>query len=298
MAKKTPKIVLGFNLYLEHILKYGSAHEKGRMATAPRVQLGSGAWNIAKTLEGLHVPATSLQVLAFAGPSSDPDTQALKHLVAREKIATTLYPVKKTSASSYYLIPEKGTQFAFGFDGGKISVSAALTKDIAQASAADIKIVAEIGDIPEELTLAKALLKRTSSTQHSILIPSRALLESGAIKKLLPDVTMLAMNEEEATLLLGAPPTEARLKTLSTQYVLVTLGPRGGLLKVGKDVFHAKCKPLAKPLFEGGAGDATTASLIHSLLLQGIKPQKALADAMAVGRATLLIPTPYWTKKK
>jgi sugar/nucleoside kinase (ribokinase family) len=166
-----------------------------------------------------------------------------------------------------------------------------------QGENADIKIVCEIRPDVAQIRLATDLLRRTSTGQISVLIPSRDLIKSTGLKKILPHITMLALNEEEARALLKAMPNEKNILTIPVQTVFITRGKQGAFLKVGNNVYTAPVQPIAHPRYVNGAGDAATAALLYALYIKRWTPQKALVLSMKIGRATLSLPTPYWTKK-
>ena len=110
------KIALGFNIYLEHQLHYEKMEEKGRVKIPPRVQLGGGAWNMAKSFENL-ASGTSPVVVAMSSMKESPESAAVEFLLERELSISKLLPLKERMPSSFYLMPRNGKTWA-GVDQG------------------------------------------------------------------------------------------------------------------------------------------------------------------------------------
>lgn len=296
MNNQLPTIALGFNIFLEHILRYDIEHEKGRLKIPPRIQLGSGSWNIAKTLQSLGVNGDKINVLGIVGLGKDPDSKAIASLLSAEDIRYQTLPIRSSSSSSYYLIPAKSKSFAFGYLGGPIKKSANNLKIVQRtAKNTQIRVVCEITDEEQDLLLAKTLLKKDAPKQLSVFIPSMALIVSKKLSAILPFCDLLALNDDEAITLLGKS-YMSNLRKIHVPYIFVTHGKAGAVLKLPSgEIMSASVKPVLNPLYVGGAGDAATAGLIYGLFAKKMSAQNALRLAMKLGRETLLLPTSYWT---
>ncbi|MBI2625670.1 hypothetical protein HY573_02260 [Candidatus Parcubacteria bacterium] len=289
-------IALGFNIFLEHLLPYERIEEKGRMASPPTVQLGGGAWNIAKTLEALGVPRRDMSVISLSSRTGSADRAAIDFLLQRERIPHLLLPAKDRAFSSYYLLPARGRVWAFGDAGGAVrGLSATFRGKLKrEGRRADLRVVAEIGDDSRELLLARLFLGSRRGRHRSVLIPSAELLRSGNIRSLYPLLDVLAFNEEEGAALFKRPVRPGDLLRIPVETVLLTRGPQEAWCKVGGHLYAARPRPIRKPPYPGGAGDAALAAFLWMRFWEKADPERALNFAMTIGRRTLLVPTPYF----
>lgn len=294
MKKRRPKIVAGFNAVLEHLLPYEKEEEKGSMSASPTVQLGGGAFNILKTLHALGVREQDTMLIAFTNAVPSAQGKSLSFLLEREQFPCVSLPVLSRLLSSYYLFPRRGGAFAFGDGPVSISeLSGRERKALERASySADLKIVAEPNASLRAVQTAIVLMRQHRNNQYSVLIPSYELLVSSYLKQLLPHISLLSCNRAEAKLLFGRITDEALMK-YPVPNILVTDGPRLALLKSAGRIIRQKPKPLLRPLYVGGAGDATTATLSYELFVKKTAPEVALRKALTVGRKVVSLKTPY-----
>lgn len=266
------------------------------MSSPPTVQLGGGAWNIAKTLEALGVPRRDVSVVSFSSRAGSADCVAIKFLLEKEGVGHLLLPVKDRVFSSYYLLPARGRVWAFGDTGGSVRglTGTFLEKLVREGQRADLRVLAEIGNDPREHSLAKLFLGRRSSRHCSVLIPSAELLRSGNIRSLYPLLDVLAFNEEEGAALFKRPVRPGDLLRIPVETVLLTRGPQEAWCKVGGHLYAARPRPIRKPPYPGGAGDAALAAFLWMRFWEKADPERALNFAMTIGRRTLLVPTPYF----
>lgn len=291
------KIVAGFGIFLEYLLYYERKEEKGRVFIPPVAQLGGGAFNILKTLQALGVRVPNLNLLGFSSLGKNTQEAALSFLLNQERISSKLLHVKSRILSSYYLIPREGKTWAFGDTGGEMQLGRSDIESVSKTGReSDIKIAVEISANMKEIKVAKILLEKYRSGQISVLVPSGALLRSSNKNTLFKYADLLALNEHESRILFGRNPTRKDILKLDPPLVLITRGPREAWLKVHDKIYTAKPKILKKPLYIGGAGDATVAALIYKLFIQNEYPQTALDFSMEIGRKTLLMPTSYCVK--
>ncbi len=293
MSSSKIDICAGFNLFLEHILPYTATVEKGRMPSAPLLNLGGGAWNILKSLSEID-PALKLHLLAFSA-QNDVREGTLKKLLQKHAIPVTLLSCKPRLMSSYYLAPVAGPLWSFGDNGGTINNLDALEPKInAFAKRTAIRIVAEISSEAKEVRAAKALFKKENAEQINVLIPSLDLLKNKKLGGLHPDI--LVVNQAEAQALFQKEPTQQDVLVFSVPTILVTRGSGPAWLKHAGHIYTLQPKASKAP-YTNGAGDAATAGLLYALVYKEKKPQEALAFALEIARKTLLIPTPYYVKR-
>jgi len=291
------KIALGFNIYLEHQLHYEKIEEKGRVKIPPLVQLGGGAWNMAKTLGNLSNNGVSPVVIAISSKQEGPESSAVRFLLQRESTIAKLLPLKERMPSSFYLMPRGGKTWAFGDPGGKVKQMDQRTATLLKQTArwADIKVVTEVSDEKEELRLTRMLLKKFRPHQVSVLLPSVKLLKSSSMVGLCREVDCLAFNEAEARILFGENPTKENLLNFPVPHIFLTRGSGVAWFKAGNRIVLAKPRTIANPKFIAGAGDAALAALVLAYFVERRNAEDSVKYAMRVGRATLLRPEPYFT---
>jgi len=290
------RIVAGCNVFLEHILHYSQREEKGRMDIPPQVHLGGGAYNIIKSFETFGVPKKNLSLLASTSIDESSHRLATGLLLQKEKFSKTLFPVRPRASTSYYLLPSEGKTWAFGDTGGEFrSIHKSIEGVVlSEGRKADIKIFAELSRDSEEIEVASMFLKKYKKGQISVLIPSRKILSSPLLNKILPLCDFFALNEEEAKIFWGKNPRKADLLNLKVPSFLLTRGPKEAWLKVENKIYTASPKVIKNPKFVGGAGDATVAAVVYKLFVQKKSPKEALQFGMSVGRRTLLTPKSYF----
>lgn len=289
-----PTFSAGFNAFLEHILSYEKQEEKGLIGAPPIVQLGGGAYNILKTLHALGVKEEDTTLVAFTGKEPSAQGAALSFLLSRERMAGTALPVLSRPFSSYYLVPKKGATWAFGDRQLEVSrLSTEARMHLTRAGGADIKISAETIDSDEAVEATILLLKKYKEDQRSVYIPSRALLASRRLGKILPHIDLLSMNRGEAKVLFPKGITDHALLAYPVPYIFITDGAGEALLKAEGAVYRMRPKKVLRVRYPGGAGDAATAALIFALFAKDALPEHALEHALSVGREVLSVPTPY-----
>ena len=293
---KNKKILLGFSLFLEHILPYEKMEEKARMKSAPMVHLGGGAYNIVKTLESLGVKPQALELFGITGRGIHPQRIAVEDLLKRERFSARLLATHERPSTSYYLVPEGGQTWAFGDPGGKNLPLTAADRNAVQkgAAAADIRILTEIRDDAKEINLVKLAFKKNSPNQVNVLIPAIDLLKSKKMYELIPHIDLLSLNEVEARVLFCKDPQEEDILTLSIPNVLITRGAGEAWLKAGNRIWKASPRKLKQAKFVGGAGDAATAALLYKLFIKKERPETGLRFALDIGTKTLQVPTSYY----
>lgn len=295
------KIVVGFTIFLEHILHYEGKEEKGRMAMPPRVHLGGGGYNIVKTLETLGVKRQNLFFLGMVGGGvGDPEREGVRSLLSKETMRYTLFPLREWTSTSFYLIPQKGNTWAMGYRGNPLRrLDPHHIRAVSHASErAGLRILNEVSSDPNELVLAKVFFKKYDPGQISLLIPGMSLLLSGKTKALLPFVDCLILNEDEAKAFWKRNPTKSDLLKLPVPYILITRGSKEAWLKAGGRVIVAQPKKVLAPRYIGGAGDATAAAFAYYHFVKEKSAAESLRRAMEIGRKTLFLPTSYYSHKK
>ena len=294
MSKNSINIAIGFNIFLEHLLSYSEVKEKGETTKPPIVQLGGGAFNIAKTLSTLGMPANNVNLLGLVARNESPQLQSLHFLLNQEGTIPHLLALKERISSSYYLMPQKGETWAFGDKGGKLSSPGPREKKkITHLSkTAQIKIITEL--TINELALAKLFFKKYKKEQINTLIPSESLLKLREAGNVLKTIDFLSLNRQEAELLFKGGVTKDNALNYPIPYLLITDGPGEAWLKINNRLYTAKPKKINNPRFIGGAGDTATAALIYKLFVLKERPDKALKFAMEIGRKTVQILTSYY----
>lgn len=294
-------IAIGFNIFLERLLPHSGIKEKGSMVASPRVQLGGGAYNVAKTLLSLGVATRAVSLLGTVGAVHDIDRRSVEQLAAGERFPIMLLPVRARTSTSYYLIPPKGRTWGIGDGGGPFRSDAVRRWQkavVAKGRSAKIKIAMEVSADPQGIALAKKFLEKIASHQKSVCVPSARLLRQGGIAPLLKITDLLAFNEDEGRIFWKKPPTKADLLRTQVPAILLTRGEKGAWLKVQDKIYDAKPSRILKnPPYVGGAGDATVAAFVLSFFCRKEPPEKALSFAMDIGTRTLLLPTSYFTRK-
>jgi len=294
MTENKGLIALGFNVFLEHQLSYGERSEKGEVSEAPRVHLGGGAFNFAKTLHTLGVPANRLLLETLSSEKPTAQSIALDFLLKKEVFKNSPIPILARPYSSYYLTGSSEKMFAFG--DRKMSMSKpplAVIKSLEKvAKRASIKIATEVLADPISLSLATVFLKRTKS-QQSVLVPSRILLSTKKVKQLFPCISMLALNKDEAVLYWGSMFGEKEILNCPVATIFVTDGSGEAMLKVDNIIYRALPDRNSNPKYPGGAGDTATATLVYELFIRGSKPEVALKKALKAGTRVLSKPTSH-----
>ncbi|HBT81326.1 hypothetical protein A2757_01470 [Candidatus Giovannonibacteria bacterium RIFCSPHIGHO2_01_FULL_48_47] len=288
-------IALGFSVFLEHILHYDRKEEKGIMKISPLVQLGGGAFNIAKSFQTLGVPSKKISLVSFLGKANDPDTRAVEYLLKQEKFFYKTFFLREKTPSSYYLIPSRGKTWAFGYRGGKVVLNRSVHKALKHhAEKARLKILAEISGEAAEGDLAALFLKKYHPGQISGLVASVDFLRSRKGKNIIPQLDFLALNETEAKLFFNRKPQVGDLLKFPIPYIFITRGPREAWFKAKHSVLRVFPRKVKNPPFIGGAGDAAAAALIFKFFYKKEPPDASLRFAMKIGRETLLMPTSYY----
>lgn len=297
MTRARPTFSAGSNVFLEHILFYETQEEKGVAASPPIVQLGGGAYNMLKTLHALGVSEKDTSLVAFSGREPSAQNAALSFLLSQESMGTVQIPILSRPFSSYYLVPKKGNTWAFGDRRQTVSkLSTEARMHLTRAGGADIKMATEPIDSDEAVEATVLLLKKYKDGQRSVLIPSRGVLSSKRLLKILPHVDLLSMNRSEAKALFRKGINDRALLAHPVPYLFITDGGGEALLKAEGAVYRMRPKKVARAKYPGGAGDAATAALAYALFARKALPEHALEHALSVGREVLSVPTPYLPK--
>lgn len=108
------------------------------------------------------------------------------------------------------------------------------------------------------------------------------------LRRLAADATMMKLSDEDAQLLFGSDPhaVAAELLAAGLETALITEGPAGATLRTANSVVQRPIAQLPNDIVDTiGAGDATNASLVLSLLDREA-PEAALERAMLIAAAT------------
>jgi sugar/nucleoside kinase (ribokinase family) len=200
-----------------------------------------------------------------------------------------LPPLEELGLSIEWRPGETTATYAFSYDGDVRTMevlefgSTWSAGDVAGLDAEWIHVGALFrGEFPAETLAALAEGARLSFDGQGLVRPARRgplVLDPEPEPSFLRSVSVLKLSEEEAFALAGGP-DEGALSELEVAEVLVTLGSRGCIVAVARQLFRVPADPL--DVDPTGAGDAFAAAYV-------VERSRGLAPRQAAETATQLV---------
>ncbi|MDQ1664699.1 MAG: fructokinase [Actinomycetota bacterium] len=260
---------------------------------------GGSALNVAVGLSTLGVSAA---LVAMVGDDADGDL--LRDYLQLHRVELLVTPSGRGTARA--ISERMGAEPRYSFTEAAIHRRIELG-DAEVATIEDASLVVLSGFPFDDTQNVKVLQAAVRSPLERLVIdanPRAGLLRDAAtftrnLEDLAATSRLAKIGEEDAALLWGRTLDEVtqHLLDLGTDTVLSTAGERGAMLSTSTGIrVRAAATDLAEPIMDTmGAGDATLASVAHSLVsLNGAPDEQTwteiLGDAMAVAAATCRAP--------
>ncbi len=258
-------------IYYEH-MPLGSKHYVDEVTVAT----GNNSVNAAVTFARQRLPVKLVSTLGDDSPGS--------HVLAsldKEHIDTSEVEVDQKAQTSFstILLAPNGERTILDFP-GTAKISSEQIEAIDYDETEGWVYVSSLGS----MTNLKKLIKSASKAGYKVAF-NPASFELKHIQEtadLLEDITLFAVNKEEAKLFVGGDTTKELAKKLAeiVPYVLVSDGPRGAVATDGKTLVKAGLYEDVPVIDRTGAGDAFTSGFVCRIA-QGDSLESAITFASA-----------------